>query len=349
MRATLADELPLICPACRRRTEAGREMHTVALVVGVPDAQTGEIEEGVLACVNPACGKRYPIVAGIPILARDLAGLLGSQMVAIVESDLPQPVAAVLAEAGPDGATYPRLMETMSIYLDAQWGDRVEPACDGPAPQFGFAAIAGRITARSEAPVGRALELGCSVGRGLAELARGADLAVGLDNNFGALRRARRLLAGKQLTYGRRTAGRHYRVATIRPGDRAASNVALVCGDALDPPLTPGSFARVAAFNLLDAVSHPRGLLSTLDGLCEPGGELMMTSPYSWESHVSHEDERLPGSDPAAALRKLLESGDGLEAPYALQDEATLRWWLRRDTRSAVVYDTHYLRAQKRF
>lgn len=349
MRATLPDELPLICPACRQRTERGREMFTVALIAGVPEASTGEIEEGVLACVNPPCGKRYPIVAGIPILSKNLPELLRSQISAVVEADITPQVAAVLAEAGPDDEPYPLMMETLSIYLDAHWGDRVEPSADGPAPMFGFAAIAGRLAGRSEAPVGRAIELGCSVGRGLAELARSADLAVGLDNNFGALRRARRLLGGRPLTYARRVAGRHYRVATAKPGDRAASNVALICGDALDPPLAPHSFARVAAINVLDAVSHPRQLLSVCDGLLEPGGELLLTSPYSWQSHVSHDEERLPTSDPAGALRKILDAGEGLEAPYAMQDEATLRWWLRRDARSAAVYDTHYVRAQKRF
>ena len=39
--------------------------------------------------------------------------------------------------------------------------------------------------------------------------------------------------------------------------------------------------------------------------------------------------------------------GKGLSAAYRIEDEAELRWWLRKDARGAVIYDVHWLRARK--
>jgi hypothetical protein len=109
----------------------------------------------------------------------------------------------------------------------------------------------------------------------------------------------------------------------------------------------PGGFDRVAAFNLLDAVLEPPRLLSVLDGLCAPGGEVVMTSPYAWQSGIVADEQRLGGADPAAAVRRRFTDGDGLEARYRIADEAELPWSLRRDARSGTSYRVHWLRAHK--
>jgi SAM-dependent methyltransferase len=208
------------------------------------------------------------------------------------------------------------------------------------------------IAERAQAPVACAVELGCSVGRGLVELSRGAQLVVGVDLHLGALLSARRLLLGEPLRYARRILGRHYALAQIAAGANLGSRVAVICGDALDPPLLPQGFSRVVACNLLDSVRSPAGLLSVVDGLCAPGGELLLTSPYSWQSGVVDEGARIGGADPAADLRTILHSGGrglvaGLEAAYTIEDDRDLRWELRRDARSAQTYAVHALRARK--
>jgi SAM-dependent methyltransferase len=208
-------------------------------------------------------------------------------------------------------------------------------------------ALAEKIRERAAAPVERAVELGCSVGRGLAELQAGARLVVGVELNFGAARRARRLLSGAPLAWARKTAGRHYRPASAQAGERAAPDAALVCGDALDPPLVPGTFDRVAAFNVIDSVRSPAQLLSVMDGLLKPGGEILISSPYTWQSGIVAEEERLGAHDPAAELARRLRDGVELEARYTVEDEAELTWWLRRDARSGQAYTVHYLRARK--
>jgi uncharacterized protein YbaR (Trm112 family)/SAM-dependent methyltransferase len=346
MHPQLPARLPLVCPACRHRDGDARNMHTLSVAAALRARPDGDIEEGALVCDNPACRRRYPIIDGIPIVVPDLGALLGRDAAGVVESELHPETAALLAAPGPDDAPLSRQLEHLSIYLDAHWGDRCEPPSDGPGAGFGFAALAERLHARAAAPVERAVELGCSVGRGLAELARGAQLTVGVELGFAALRRARRLLDGAPLPFARRVSGRHYAPALARAGDLASPSVAFLCADALDPPLVPGFFDRVAALNVLDSLRSPSGLLSVADGLCAPGGELLLGSPYAWQSGHVDEAER-PGPDPAGELRARLAAGERLEARYVVEEEAELPWRLRRDARSAVVYTTHYLRARK--
>ena len=316
----------LVCPGCRVVGDGRIELATLT--------RSGEV----LAC---ACGRRYPIVDGVPIVLPHAAEYLREETVSVVERDLAPDVAALLAAGGPDDAPYPRLLEHVSIYLDAHWGDRADP----PEEPAGAALVA-RVGARAEHRVGRAVELGCSTGRIVAALAAGADHVVGVDLRFSTLRRARHLLDGEPLAFARRMAGRHYAPAHIAPGP-AVANRTLVCGDALDPPLVPGAFDRVVALNVLDAVRSPRQLLSVMDALCAPGGELVLSSPYAWQSGVVDEDQRLGGADPAADLAEQLRTGRDLRAAYQLEDEAELAWTLRRDARSRVAYRVHYLRARK--
>lgn len=312
----------LVCPGCRTATAERLDVRTLT--------RTNDI----LVC---ECGRRYPIVGDVPVVFA-----VPPDPASIIEHELAPDVAALLAAQGPDDAPYPRMLEHLSIYMDAHWGDRAEPA-DG----YASGPLVAKLRDRASHPVALAVELGCSAGRMLAELARGADHVVGVDLQHGVLRRAHRLLAGEPVAYARRVAGRHYMTAVAHARDRAvpAERRTLVCGDALDPPLIPGVYQRVVALNLLDVVRQPRQLLAVIDALCARGGEVILSSPYAWQSSHVDEDARLGGADPAAALRDLLDHG--LSVRYTIEDEAELAWGLRRDARSAATYCIHYLRARK--
>ena len=107
------------------------------------------------------------------------------------------------------------------------------------------------------------------------------------------------------------------------------------------------AFERVVALNVLDAVASPPQVVAVADGLCAPGGEIILASPYAWQAGIVADEHRFGGDDPAGALRRRLVEGDALEARYTIEDEAELPWTLRRDARSAVVYSVHWLRARK--
>ena len=74
---------------------------------------------------------------------------------------------------------------------------------------------------------------------------------------------------------------------------------------------------------------------------------MILSSPYTWQSSVMADEERIGGADPAADLAAILRDGQGLGARYRIEDEAELPWTLRRDARSAATYCIHYIRARK--
>lgn len=308
--------LTLVCPGCRTRTGDRLELQTL------------EAAGDELVC---ECGRRYPVVDGVPVVLPDPS-------TAYVEDALEPEAQAEAVRDLPDDQPYARLVEHLSTYLDAHWGDHAEPR---DAEAYAMGAFVARL---AELPrVEAAVELGCSAGRICAELARTADHVLGLELGLGALRRARRLLAGEPVRYARRMVGRHYAPATITPGAAVdPARVRLVCADALDPPLVPEVYDRVVALNLLDSVARPSLLLDVLAGLCRPGGEVILSSPFAWASHVMAEDERLGGRDPVADLRARLADR------FAIVEEAEVPWTLRRDARSSVRYRTYWLRARKR-
>ena len=319
----------LVCPACRTVSEGRIDVRTLV--------RTGDV----LGC---ECGRSYPIVDEVPIVMAHPHAYLRTEIATVVERELSPEVAALLAEGGPDDAPYPRLLEHLSVYMDTQWGDHATPR-----GELGAEALRAKLAERAHARVELAVELGCSVGRFVSELAAGATHVVGLDMHAGALRRARRILDGGSVAFGRRITGRHYAPAVVDAGARAvpADRYTLVCGDALDPPLIHGTFGRVVALNVLDSVSQPRQLIDVIDGLCARGGEIIVSSPYAWQSSVMTDGERLGGADPAAEVTNIFREGRDLRAPYVIEDECDLAWTLRRDARSVVTYRTHYLRARK--
>lgn len=353
MRADLPSLLPLICPCCRHLSARGRELYSLSVgevlrsTGGEDDGTPEDIEEGILVCDNPSCQRRYPIIAGIPVVLPDLTGFASKQLLALSCFHEPETLATFAAQ-GPDDAALPRMLEYLSIYLDAHFGDYAIPAPDGPEPGCGGTQLWHALSGCNAAPVERAIELGCGVGRGLHILAEGAELTIGVELNFAALLYARWILRGETVRYARRTSGRHYQPASIHAPARSASAVQLVCGDALDPPLAPDSFQRVASLNVMDAVQSAHQHLSVVDGLCVPGGEVVLSSPFNWQSGIVAEDGRLDAADPAQLLHDMLQSGRGLLSGYAISESRELRWRLRRDGRSAVSYFTHYLRAHKR-
>ena len=325
MRPETAAELPLICLGCRRREGDLWDLHSLAW------------EGATLHCGR--CGRRDPIIDGIPVVFPDLVDYVAHDAWGIVDRDLPLEAAALLALAGPDDSPFARTAENLSTYLDAHWGDRAHPPPDGPAGAAGLGPLLTKLRALAVAPVARAIELGAGVGRGAVELAASAGLVVGMDRSLPALRRARRLAAGERVPYLRRTIGRHYAQA-IAAGQKSA--VDWLCADALDPPLAPESFDRVVALNLLDAVHDPGRLIDVATTLCSQGGEVILASPYAWTSSHVGEAHRIGGADPAAAVSARLRAGG-----FTIVDEDEIPWTLRRDARSAVAYRAHWVRAVK--
>jgi SAM-dependent methyltransferase len=283
------------------------------------------------------CGRRYPVLDGIPVVVRDLP-LRMHDVIPTLERGDPVAIAELVAASDVDSHK-PQFAEDLSTYLDGHWGDHADPPPEHAG--FGLRELAARIAARREAPVRHACELGCSAGRITAELAAGADHVVAIEAQQIMLRRARRILAGERVPFRRRVIGPYYADASITAVRAPLERITLVCGDALAPPLQPAMFDRVVALNVLDNIRDPAQLLTVMDSLCAVGGELIISCSYHWHRNVTPKLGPLASADPAGALI------GWLGPRYRIEDEAEVPWLLRRDARCFTTYVTHYVRARK--
>ncbi len=133
---------------------------------------------------------------------------------------------------------------------------------------------------------GKALEVGCAVGRASFELARGYREVLGVDLSRAFIDAADALRRDGELRYFRKDEGQLGVTlnAMVDPAiDR--SRVSFRQADACSLPAELMDFDAVLLANLLCRLPSPKALLGRLGGprgLVKPGGLLAIFSPYSW-------------------------------------------------------------------
>ncbi|MCM0080769.1 5-histidylcysteine sulfoxide synthase [Geomonas sp. Red32] len=146
---------------------------------------------------------------------------------------------------------------------------------------------------------GTALDVGCAVGRGSFELARGFDQVTGLDFSS----RFFRLAAGMQqegyLRYALEEEGEiltYHELSLAEIGlDEVRDKVQFYQADACNLPDKFTGYDLVLAANLLDRLYCPRRFLNEIRGRMNPGGLLVIVSPYSWAEEFAKKEEWLGG------------------------------------------------------
>ena len=129
----------------------------------------------------------------------------------------------------------------------------------------------------------RGLDLGCAVGRSTFELARECSEVIGIDFSKQFISIANRLKKKSSLDYHVVTEGEltNARRAAVPKGiDR--ERVHFEWGDAMNLRRDLGVFDVVLMANLIDRLSDPRRCLAQLPQLLTSGGQLIITSPYTW-------------------------------------------------------------------
>ena len=129
---------------------------------------------------------------------------------------------------------------------------------------------------------GRALDLGCAVGRSAFELARTCAAVVGIDFSRRFIDAADALKKG-ELTYRRADEGDLSTPLIARvPAGIDRTRVAFEVGDAMNLRADLGTFDVVLMANLIDRLREPQRCLARLPALVNTGGQLVITSPYTW-------------------------------------------------------------------
>lgn len=175
----------------------------------------------------------------------------------------------------------------------------------------------------------RALDLGCSVGRSAFELARHCGEVVALDYSHAFIDAANRLKQegvhlATRLDEGSATT--QLQVAVDPLIDR--SRVTFEQGDAQSIRTDIGTFDLVIACNLICRLPEPLRLLDRLKQLLNPGGQLFITTPFTWlEEYTPAKNWLGDGAqDSFEGLRRALEPEFALDAqwdmPFLIREHA---------------------------
>jgi len=142
--------------------------------------------------------------------------------------------------------------------------------------------------------VDRALDLGCAVGRSAFELTRTAQKVIGIDLSQRFISAAQEIQRSGEIQFRRHEEGNAY-TSILRRLDPAIdrSRCQFEVGDALRLRSDLGTFDFILAANLIDRVHSPKELLAVLRRLLNPGGHLLIASPYTWLSEFTPTQEWL--------------------------------------------------------
>ncbi len=165
----------------------------------------------------------------------------------------------------------------------------------------------------------RALDLGCAVGRSTFEFSKHCAEAIGIDYSHRFIEAAQVLRDQGELPYFRRDEGELGARLTARlPSGASVRGVKFETGDAHALRTDLGSFDVVLMANLIDRLAEPQRCLRQLPGLVKPGGQLIITSPYTWLEEFTAPDHWVGGRPVAGQARTTL---DGLKMALANEFE----------------------------
>lgn len=194
------------------------------------------------------------------------------------------------------------------------------------------------------APMRRALDVGCAVGGSTFELAKAYSEVLGIDFSAAFIRAAEQLRSAGTLTYTVRTEGEQYSAPrdARAPTDVDATRVRFEVGDACNLDLGRlGQFDAVLAGNLLCRLPDPRRFLADLSRLVAPGGVVYFTSPFSWFEEYTPRDRWLGGRAGDAPLNSAIALIAALSADFDLVHEGSIALMIREHLRKFQFITPH--------
>jgi 5-histidylcysteine sulfoxide synthase/putative 4-mercaptohistidine N1-methyltranferase len=189
------------------------------------------------------------------------------------------------ASTGVPGSHY-ETDKLLSEYAEFHYGDEYFGVPNFPLTLAGIA-----IRAMGSKPARKALDLGCAAGRATFELARHFGQVTGIDFSArligsGVQMREHGILRYTLTDEGKLVSYRERRLADLGL-DPVRHKVEFFQGDACNlKPLYTG-YDLVFAANLIDRLYSPAKFLSGVHERLNPGGILLIASPYTWlEEHT---------------------------------------------------------------
>jgi putative 4-mercaptohistidine N1-methyltranferase len=176
---------------------------------------------------------------------------------------------------------------------------------------------------------GRALDLGCSVGGATFELAKHFREVVGIDSSQTFVDAANLLKQEGKRSATLSVEGSRVRRIEVQVDEAIErGRVSFERGDVQELRSDLGQFDAVIACNLICRLSRPRALLEGLPHLVKPGGQLFLTTPFSWLEEYTPRENWLgeEEQDSFDALQAELESSFSLDKcfdlPFLIREHA---------------------------
>ena len=182
--------------------------------------------------------------------------------------------------------------------------------------------------------VDRALDLGCAVGRSAFELTRTAQKVIGIDLSQRFISAAQEIQRSGEIQFRRHEEGNAY-TSISRRLDPAIdrSRCQFEVGDALRLRSDLGTFDFILAANLIDRVHSPKELLAVLRRLLNPGGHLLIASPYTWLSEFTPAQEWLGAIQTWSETTTLQAIQENLGNKFELVSSKDLPFLIREHAR----------------
>ena len=231
----------------------------------------------------------------------------------------------------------------LSEYLLFHYGspDQILPFPFGPSDAVDFPVRCVRecLDTKRLPSNARALDLGCAVGRSTFDLARFCEHVIGIDSSRRFVEAADHLRRDGVLSFRYLEAGALTKAAVAsvpRAIDRR--RVKFEIGDAQNLRADLGEFDVVLMANLIDRLQDPAACLSCLLRLIRPGGQLIITSPYTWLTEYTPREKWLGGYEEEgvavttlAALQNILAPNFSLtfrkDLPFLIREHARKFQW----------------------
>lgn len=230
---------------------------------------------------------------------------------------------------------------SLNQYLLFHYGNELDQLAFqwGPKSSLNFPVrcVTECLDIRSLPPHAMALDLGCAVGRSSFELSRYCEKVVAIDNSKHFISAAKQIQQNGQMPYTLLKEGGRLEQRIAKIGDDIdLKRVEFKCTDAAQVFQDPIPFHVVLAANLICRLPNPLTFLTQLHTIIVSGGQLILTSPYSWLEEFTPKSHWLGKKESdqeftLAYIEELLNNHFHLvrffDMPFLMREHARLYQW----------------------
>ena len=350
--------------ACPKKAKTCRNDLVLDEVFSYFKSSTKEVKEGYLKC--RACGSRFPIFFGIPVLTSNLSKWLRNNFYIVLELSKrhgqinrnlladslllakkarPKDKKELFDQTKKQYAERARAIFENSYIINHY--DNLLALAKPDEPLYDFLkryqdktphlVLKEFLSTYSNTKESLALEIGCGVGGFLKYLSQHARFVFGLDNSFEHLFFASCILKRLPVKINQYKVVVEADIKRRRPLNvGTVENLTLIAGRGDNLPFRDSSLCIVSSCNLIDVIDNPAGLLKEKIKVLKKKGLLLSSDPYQFlgenKKKVKIKKGRTPWQEIQGILRPKIK---------ILEERDNIPWITRGYQRNYTVYYNH--------